>query len=247
VDKIVKCHLAYLLASRRPAPPCRAVAPSGAIHDWRVSDAERMFRKQLFDTSRGRIVALLQRAELTVDEIAAELGVSANAIRMQITAMERDGVVQRVGLRPGTTRPSQVYHLTAEVEQLLSRAYVPLLTKLVHVFASHVPSEEMERVLRETGRQLADDLLVGKRPAGTLESRVTAASQLLNQQLGALTHVEKNGGYSIRGAGCPLAAVTGKHPAVCLAMEEFVSEVTGVAMRECCDRSERPRCCFTVV
>jgi hypothetical protein len=41
--------------------------------------------------------------------------------------------------------------------------------------------------------------------------------------------------------------VTGKHPAVCLAMEEFVSEVTGVAMRECCDRSERPRCCFTVV
>jgi len=205
-----------------------------------------MFRKQLFDTSRGRIVALLQRSELTVDEIAAELTVSPNAIRVQITAMERDGVVERVGLRPGTTRPSQLYHLTAEVEQLLSRAYVPLLTHVVGVFANHLAAAEMVDVLRDAGRGLADQLLGGKRPAGSIESRVNTASELLNQELGALTFVEKNGGYTIRGHGCPLAAVTGKHPAVCVAMEQFVSELVGATARECCDRSERPRCCFHI-
>jgi predicted ArsR family transcriptional regulator len=62
-----------------------------------------MLRQQLLDTSRGRIVTLLQHGGLTVDDIASQLGLTANAVRAQITAMERDGVVQRVGRRPGTT------------------------------------------------------------------------------------------------------------------------------------------------
>jgi predicted ArsR family transcriptional regulator len=68
----------------------------------------------------------------------------------------------------------------------------------------------------------------------------------LNEQLGALTHVEQNGGYTIRGTSCPLAALTGKHHGVCLAIETFVSDVVGVQVRECCDRAGRPRCCFNI-
>ena len=43
-----------------------------------------MIRQQLFDTSRGRIVTLLQQGGLTVDEIAVKLGLTANAIRAQL-------------------------------------------------------------------------------------------------------------------------------------------------------------------
>jgi predicted ArsR family transcriptional regulator len=68
----------------------------------------------------------------------------------------------------------------------------------------------------------------------------------MNEQLGALTHVEGNGGYIIRGMGCPLAALTGKHPGVCLAIESLIGEVLRVPVRECCDRSERPQCCFEI-
>ena len=82
---------------------------------------------------------------------------------------------------------------------------------------------------------------------GTLPSRVAAASRMLNEELGALTHVEQNGHITIRGASCPLSALTGKHRGVCLAMESFVSAVVGAPAVECCDRSQRPRCCFEVV
>jgi hypothetical protein len=68
----------------------------------------------------------------------------------------------------------------------------------------------------------------------------------MNEHLGALTQVEANGAIVIRGAGCPLAALTGKHRGVCLAMESFVTEIVGVAVRECCDRDHRPRCCFEI-
>lgn len=205
-----------------------------------------MLRHQLLDTSRGRIVTLLQRGGLTVDDLASELRLTANAVRAQITAMERDGVVQRVGRRPGTTRPFHVFQLTPEVEQLLSQAYVPLLTQLVQVFANALPTEQVDALMREAGRGLAHELPFTGRSGGTLESRVTAASELLNNVLGAVTHVERNGGYIIRGAGCPLAALTGKHPAVCLALESLLSELLGVKVTECCDRDARPKCCFEI-
>jgi DeoR family suf operon transcriptional repressor len=205
-----------------------------------------MLTRQLLDTTRGRIVTLLQAKALTVDELATQLGLTANAVRSQLTAMERDGLVRRTGQRPRTTRPSHLFGLTSEVEHLLSRAYIPLLSQLVQTFADSLSGEQAEALLRQTGKALAEELSAGRRPSGTLRSRVTLASQLLNEQLGALTHVEKNGGLVIRGVGCPLSALTGKHPGVCLAMESLVSEVVGAPTHECCVRDGRPCCCFEI-
>ena len=205
-----------------------------------------ILRPQLLDTSRGRIVSLLRTRASTADDVATELGLTRSAVRLHLGAMERDGVVLKIGKRPGTTRPSHLYQLTPEVEQLLSNAYMPLLTQLVDVFAEALPSDQLEALLRGTGRRLADELRQGNRISGALKSRVTAASKLLNEQLGALTHVERNGEITIRGAGCPLAALTGKHVGVCLAMESLVSELVGVDVRQCCERDARPRCCFEI-
>jgi DeoR family transcriptional regulator, suf operon transcriptional repressor len=205
-----------------------------------------MLRQQLLDTSRGRIVTLLRTGARTADDIATRLGLTRSAVRIQITAMQRDGVVMKAGKRPGTTRPSHVYELTPEVEQLLSKAYVPLLTQLVEVFADALPAEQVETLLRTAGKGLATALAGEKRMSGALKARVVAASELMNEHLGALTAVESNGRIVIHGAGCPLAALTGKHRGVCLAMESLVTEIVGVPARECCDREGRPRCCFEV-
>jgi len=134
---------------------------------------------------------------------------------------------------------------TPEVEQLLSRAYIPLLSHLVDVFTNGLPARQVDALLRAAGKKLAGELSSG-RPSGTLQSRVTAASELLNAQLGAVTRVEQNGGYVIRGEGCPLSALTGKHPAVCRAMESLVKEFVGAPVHECCERAQRPRCCFEI-
>jgi predicted ArsR family transcriptional regulator len=206
-----------------------------------------MLRKQLLDSSRGRIVTLLRGTRgLTADDIASKLALTRSAVRAQLTGMERDGVVRRAGQRPGTTRPSHVFELTPEVEQLLSSAYIPLLTSLIDTFADGLPPNQVETILRQAGKRLAAELSRGRRPAGNLSSRLAMVSEMMNEQLGALTHVEGNGGYIIRGMGCPLAALTGKHPGVCLAIESLIGEVLRVPVRECCDRLERPKCCFEI-
>jgi len=208
--------------------------------------SELTLKRQPADSTRGRIVSLLQKGPLVVADIAHELGVTQGAVRSHITAMKRDGVVERVGLRPGTTRPFQTYELTPEVEQLLSRAYIPLVGQLVRSLAKALSAEQLDAFVRDAGRGLGDELLQTKRPLGTLEARVQTARELLNEQLGALTEVERTDHYVIRCIGCPLSAVTGKHPVVCHAMETLVSEIVGAEVRECCDRSARPKCCFEI-
>ena len=154
-----------------------------------------MFREQLLATSRGRIVALLRRGGLTVDDIAHELRLTANAVRTQITGMERDGMIRRVGRRPGTTRPSQIFELTPEVEQLMSRAYFPFLGQLLSVVTRKLPARQVSALMRTVGKGLANDLLSGGRPSGALRARVSFASRMLNEQLGGVNHVEENGKY----------------------------------------------------
>jgi predicted ArsR family transcriptional regulator len=100
--------------------------------------------------------------------------------------------------------------------------------------------------MRQAGKKLADQVPHSTGPPRSLDARVAAASEFLNQQLGAVTRVEGNSGYVIRGVGCPLAALTGKHPAVCRAMESLLTEVIGTAVHECCDRYGRPKCCFEI-
>lgn len=205
-----------------------------------------MLKKQLVDSSRGRVVTLLRGGGLTADEVASRLGVTRSASRAHLTTMERDGVVRRAGQRPGTTRPSHIFELTPEVEQLLSSAYIPLLSHLVRQFADSVPANQLETLMRKAGTGLAEEFSRGRKPSGPLKSRVLMASEMMNEELGAVTRVEGNGGYVIRGVACPLAALTGKHPAVCLAIESLLTEVIGAPVHECCDRSERPRCCFEI-
>jgi DeoR family transcriptional regulator, suf operon transcriptional repressor len=208
-----------------------------------------MLGKQFFETSRGRIVALLRRESLTVENIASEIGVTTSAIRSLLTAMERDGLVHRVGTRHrGATRPSHLFELTPEVQQLLSRAYVPLFGTLLHVMARRQSAAEINRIMRDTGKALAVQLVpAGRLQTQSLPGRVQAASELLNAELGAVTEVVRaDGELVIQGAACPLSALTGKHRAVCLAIESAIKEIVGAPVRECCDRTDRPRCCFRV-
>ena len=80
-------------------------------------------------------------------------------------------MVRRVGKRRGTTRPSHEFQLTPEVEQLLSKAYIPLLTNLVGVFSEALTAEHVEVLLRQAGKALAKDLSGGRRLSGDLRSR----------------------------------------------------------------------------
>src|SRR5690348_4696322 len=112
-------------------------------------------KNQRFLTStRGQIITLLRRDAHTVDELAQALGLTDNAVRDHLAALERDGIVQQRGVRRGSRKPSSVYDLTPAAEQLFPKAYDPVLQQLLEVLDERLSRGDVESALGEVGRRL---------------------------------------------------------------------------------------------
>lgn len=195
-------------------------------------------------TTRGRIVVLLRRASRTVDELAQALDLTDNGVRSHLATLERDGLVRQQGLRRGAGKPAYTYGLTPDADTLFPKAYDAVLDRLLDVLGEQLVPEQLGQVLEEVGRRLA----VGRAaPPGDLRSRVEWGAALL-RDMGGLPEVEEHeGSFRIRGYSCPLGAVVPRHPESCRLAEALLSAVIGVPVREQCDRSSPPCCCFEVL
>jgi predicted ArsR family transcriptional regulator len=202
-----------------------------------------MARREAFRGTQGRILNLLRKSAQTANEIAAQLGLTHNAIRGHLATLQRDGMVREAGWQRGASRPAVIYEVVPEAEAGLSKAYIPFVAHLMRILQEELPQGELDQIMHLVGRSLASEW---PRLRGKFPERVEAASALLDD-LGALNHVEqRNGGYVIRGRNCLLAAAVHRRPEVCRAMQSLLAELLEAPVRECCERGERPRCCFEI-
>ena len=201
--------------------------------------------RNFFGSTRGRMVTLLRRRGQTVEELAAEVGLTNNGVRAHLATLERDGIVrQRGSVRSsGGGKPAYVYELTPEAEDLFPKAYEPSLRRLLDVLSEQLGPEESETLLRLVGRRLAGEH--SKRADGA-PARLESAVKALNELGGLAELEERDGAIVIRGYSCPLAGVTPDHPEVCRMVETMITELAGVPVHERCDRGERPRCRFGI-
>jgi predicted ArsR family transcriptional regulator len=202
--------------------------------------------RRFFGSTRGRMVTLLRRRGLTVDELAAEVGLTNNGVRAHLATLERDGLVTQQGSvrsSSGGGKPAYVYRLTPEAEALFPKAYEPVLGRLLDVLSEGLGPGKSETMLREVGCRIAEGRKV---PDGGVRARLEKAVATLNE-LGDLAELEEHDGdFLIRGYSCPLGAVTPDHPEVCRMAETLISELAAAPVREHCDRETKPHCCFEV-
>ncbi|MBX5459126.1 MAG: helix-turn-helix domain-containing protein [Thermogemmatispora sp.] len=212
--------------------------------------------RRFFRSTRGRIVALLSRQGATVEELAQELGLTDNAVRAHLAALERDGfVVQRGQRRAAQGKPAYLYELAPAADRLFPRAYLPTLDALLELLTEQLPAAELERLLRTLGQRLAQRWRANDQGGASKPlSRVRWAVAVLNE-LGALAELEvvmeglgdcSGGQARLRAASCPLAALIPSHPRLCLLVEALLAELTALPVRTCCRCAERPQCCFEI-
>lgn len=198
------------------------------------------WERRFFASTRGQVVTLLRRDERTVDELAQSLGLTDNAVRAHLAALERDGLVRQGGLRRGGGKPAYAYELTADAERLFPKADGLLLRLLLDALAQRLPDPELDDVLQEVGRHAAAGIAA---PEGDLRTRIDAAVHLLDDLGGLAEYEEHDDGFVIRGYSCPLAAASPGTPAVCQLTAALLTEVTGAPV---CARCEPPHCRFDV-
>lgn len=193
--------------------------------------------------TRGEILSLLCTSDRTISGLAGELGISSNAVRAHLSRLEGDGLVDHQVVRKGVGKPAHEYRLTAEGEASLSRAYLPLLNRLLAELETRWSSTEVEGVLRSAGHALASQ----RPPAGGgLVERARYGLGLLSSLGGMGFLEEEDGKLVIRSACCPIGAIAPEHPLACRAIEAMLTASMAVPVQENCDRSGRPSCRFEI-
>jgi predicted ArsR family transcriptional regulator len=193
--------------------------------------------------TRVEMLRLLRRSRQTITSLADALRLTDNAVRTHVAVLEREGMVEHVGTQRDTGgKPARVYDLTREGEELFPKAYALVLGGLVEEIARSEGEGRAVELLRAVGRRIGE----GVPAADGTEARAKAAAAALRSLGGDLEVAAANGGWRLKGYGCPLSAVTVGRPEVCALAQALVEEITGRPVTECCDREGRPRCGFQV-
>ena|SRR5688572_7657225 len=198
------------------------------------------------EATRRQLLGLLRLGASTVDELALKLDLSDNAVRFHLGALEAELTVERRGVRKlgAVGQPAVLFGLTKAAEEAFSRAYAPVLASLVVELRETMSRTQLRAFLKRVGRRIA-----GRNAPlpGPLAQRVAGASGVLNE-LGGITSVqESDGTFNIVGAACPLASAVKTDNCVCVAVTAMVADIVGAEVRERCDRSGTPRCCFEII
>jgi predicted ArsR family transcriptional regulator len=199
--------------------------------------------RRFFASTRGQVVALLQRGRRTVEELAQALGLTDNAVRSHLSALERDGLVRQGGLHRGPSRPAYAYELTPDAERLFPKPYGVVLAQLLDVLGRQIPAADLEAALREVGHRLAAGHAP---PMGSPHDRVDRALWLLGELGGSADGEERDGSFVIQGYNCPLAVAAAIDPQVCKLAESLLADVTGLPVTERCEHADGPHCQFEI-
>jgi predicted ArsR family transcriptional regulator len=201
------------------------------------------WQKRLFRSTRGRILNLLRIRQHTVNELAATLKLTDNAVRAHLLKLERDGLVRQAGTQAGIRRPHVVYGLHPAADQIFPNPYGRLVPFLMSVLSRRVDPKSLRVAMRAIGKKVADGYAKTWKGKSRRQRIKTAIAVL--HDLGGTASFEEEAHF-IHADGCPIAAATANHPEACLIAESLLTRIIGRPVKEHCIRGMRPACRFRV-
>jgi predicted ArsR family transcriptional regulator len=186
--------------------------------------------------SRDRILGLLLRSEdpLSVQALATRLGISRNAAHQQVSALEREGLIERDSAIRTKGRPSQGYRLSSAGSATFPRQYALIARQLLAELSQHLGPAQLNAALQRIGASLADSLAV--------EGGDIASVAGLMRELGyESSTVEGSGGPEIEARNCVFHDLAMADPNICEVDLALLRAMTGRAVdhRRCMARGER--------
>ena len=185
-----------------------------------------MRESSFFQTTRGRIVESLKRYRTrTAVELAAEHGVTPNAIRQHLSRLDRDGLVAEHARRLGRTKPTLLYSLTTEGERLFPQRYPLLLNVLLdELQREEGGSARLKEIFSNIGRRSAQRH-AARFADKDLPDTVAELARFLRER-GVVVEYEKTPfGYAFREYNCPFKDTVTTHPEICSMVHTLMENV----------------------
>jgi predicted ArsR family transcriptional regulator len=185
----------------------------------------------LFGLRQQQLLTLLLQNKdgLTVEDLSKELGITDNAVRQHLMALERDSMVARGATQSTGGRPEQLYGLTAAGQELFPRHYAwfaeLLINSLREEQGADALRERLESMGEAVGRQITTRLAETKDKA----ERIRALSGIMRElgyQSGSIDS-SKEKLPAIEATNCVFHNLAQRYPEVCHFDLAMMSEVVG--------------------
>jgi predicted ArsR family transcriptional regulator len=185
-----------------------------------------MIPKQFNGSPAGHVLIALQRhGTATVKELEDALGVTATAVRQQLTQLMADGYVQQsVERAEGRGRPSHVYSLTQEGRSLFPRHYDEFTNGLLREILLSEGPAKVQALLARMGQRLAEQYR-GQIDGEATAERAVRLTELLNAR-GILAEVAVGpDAIFVQEYTCPYYELAREYRAICDMEQDMMSQV----------------------
>jgi len=183
------------------------------------------------------LVALKKAQPLTAGELGEQFGLTANALRRHLKALEEDGLVRYQREVRGVGAPVYAYSLSQAGEALFPRSYVQVLATALDALRAQRGDQAVEAVLEAEWRRLAEEAgpVLEALP---LEERVPLVAELLTAK-GYMAEVEPTS-LTLRIHNCAMREIAERFPEACAVEAKLlgVPLVRNAHRRDGCGRCE---------
>ena len=180
--------------------------------------------KDFTEADRPAIMDLLKvHGPTNVPRLAELRKVGMNAVRQQLSALQREGLVEPRLERRSVGRPTQLWALTTKADALFPQAYGPLALAILRQLRELDGEKKLDQVFDRRTRHLVASYR--KRLAG---------KKTLGEKWQELARIREEEGYMARAEGrgltehhCPIAAIAREFPQACAYEKKLFEAVLG--------------------
>jgi predicted ArsR family transcriptional regulator len=176
-------------------------------------------------TRRKIILALKQQGSMTANELAVVLMITSMGVRRHLIILERDRLVQHELVQRGKGRPSYVYRLSQQAENLFQKNYAPLANELLGYLATQAGDAAVTRLFdQRTERRVRNAR--GRLDGLSLGERVAQVTEILNSEgyLAQWEQLDPNT-FRIREHNCAIHDIAAEFDAACGSELAFMQAV----------------------
>jgi len=174
-----------------------------------------MNQEQDVSTRKVILTMLKTNGALAVSEMAKQLGITEMAVRRHLNTMERDGLIEAKLVRQAMGRPTNLYSLTENADDLFPKKYHHLTLDLLSELVADAGADKVDSLFEKRKERLInryEEQIAGK----PLPERVKTLADIQNSN-GYMVDwkATEDGQYVINEHNCPISQVANQYNHAC--------------------------------
>jgi predicted ArsR family transcriptional regulator len=196
-------------------------------------------------TDRDLLDLIRRRGPLSVTEMAAQLGVTATAVRNRLARLLATGLVERKAVHVGRGRPRHSYQASVEAHRRLGQNYADLAVALWEEMMGSVADRKLRRLLFSRITHRLAEIYRTKVTGEEWEGRLVQLSNILHDRGVEAEVARDDAGLAIilRQHSCPYYELAESDRAICALERKMLEKVLGRGLRLSQCRLDGDRSC----